>query len=94
MAYIIALALILCALVLPGAEILRLRKRVQRLERRLDALAQRTGNEPLASCWVSKEMRARLRVLKQEGKTAEAVRLLRRQTELPLVDAKEMIDNL
>lgn len=94
MAEKIVLVLILIVLALAELEISKLRKRVQRLERRLDALAQRTGNEPLASCWVSNEMRARLLALKQQGKTVEAVRLLRRQTELPLLDAKEMIDNL
>lgn len=71
-----------------------LKKRIKNQEERIDRLCELTGNDNLSSNWVSSEVKNRLVDLKKDGKTVEAVKLLRDKTQMSLLEAKEYIDEL
>ena len=71
-----------------------LKKRIKNQEERIDRLCELTGNDNLSSNWVSSEVKNRLVDLKKDGKTVEAVKLLRDKTQMSLLEAKEYIDKL
>lgn len=84
MEYVLLLAL--AALLL--AQYLRqraLQERVRRLEEKLDGLAGSTGQEKLQN---------ELKQMKQEGQIVQAVKHLREQTGLDLVQARQLVDRL
>ena len=71
-----------------------LKKKIKNQEERIDKLCELTGNDNLSSNWVSSEVNKRLVDLKKDGKTVEAVKLLRDKTQMSLLEAKEYIDKL
>lgn len=71
-----------------------LKKRIKNQEERINRLCQLTGNDNLSSKWVSSEVKKSLVDLKKDGKTVEAVKLLRDKTKMSLLEAKEYIDEL
>ncbi|WP_343339173.1 hypothetical protein TPELB_15230 [Terrisporobacter petrolearius] len=71
-----------------------LKKRIKNQEERINRLCQLTGNDKLSSKWVSSEVKKSLVDLKKDGKTVEAVKLLRDKTKMSLLEAKEYIDEL
>ena len=71
-----------------------LKKKIKNQEERIDKLCELTGNDNLSSNWVSSEVKKRLVDLKKDGKTVEAVKLLRDKTQMSLLEAKEYIDKL
>lgn len=71
-----------------------LKKRIKNQEERIDRLCKLTGNDKLSSKWVSSEVKKSLVDLKKDGKTVEAVKLLRDKTKMSLLEAKEYIDEL
>lgn len=71
-----------------------LKKRIKNQEERIDRLCKLTGNDNLSSKWVSSEVKKSLVDLKKDGKTVEAVKLLRDKTKMSLLEAKEYIDEL
>lgn len=93
MEYVLLLAL--AALLL--AQYLRqraLQKRVRRLEEKLDGLAGSTGQEKYKMYYIDEKLQNELKQMKQEGQIVQAVKHLREQTGLDLVQARQLVDRL
>ena len=93
MEYVFLLAL--AALLL--AQYLRqraLQERVRRLEEKLDGLAGSTGQEKYKMYYIDEELQNELKQMKQEGQIVQAVKHLREQTGLDLVQARQLVDRL
>ena len=93
MEYVLLLAL--AALLL--AQYLRqraLQERVRWLEEKLDGLAGSTGQEKYKMYYLDKKLQNELKQMKQEGQIVQAVKHLREQTGLDLVQAKQLVDRL
>ena len=93
MEYVLLLAL--AALLL--AQYLRqraLQERVRRLEEKLDGLAGSTGQEKYKIYYIDEKLQNELKQMKQEGQIVQAVKHLREQTGLDLVQAKQLVDRL
>lgn len=80
--------------VLTSVEISSLKKQVRALQVQLNALAQATGHEDLSAWYVTDEVKAQVRALKEDGKVVEAVKMVREATGLSLEDAKHFVDEL
>lgn len=80
--------------VLTSVEISSLKKQVRALQVQLNALAQATGHEDLSDWYVTDEVKAQVRALKEDGKVVEAVKMVREATGLSLEDAKHFVDEL
>lgn len=93
MEYVLLLAL--AALLL--AQYLRqraLQERVRRFEEKLDGLAGSTGQEKYKMYYIDEELQNELKQMKQEGQIVQAVKHLREQTGLDLVQARQLVDRL
>lgn len=93
MEYVLLLAL--AALLL--AQYLRqraLQERVRRLEEKLDGLAGSTGQEKYKMYYIDEKLQNELKQMKREGQIVQAVKHLREQTGLDLVQAKQLVDRL
>lgn len=93
MEYVLLLAL--AALLL--AQYLRqraLQERVRRLEEKLDGLADSTGQEKYKMYYIDEKLQNELKQMKQEGQIVQAVKHLREQTGLDLVQARQLVDRL
>lgn len=93
MEYVLLLAL--AALLL--AQYLRqraLQERVRRLEEKLDGLAGSTGQEKYKMYYLDEKLQKELKQMKQEGQIVQAVKHLREQTGLDLVQARQLVDRL
>lgn len=93
MEYVLLLAL--AALLL--AQYLRqraLQERVRRLEEKLDGLAGSIGQEKYKMYYIDEELQNELKQMKQEGQIVQAVKHLREQTGLDLVQARQLVDRL
>ncbi len=93
MEYLLLLAL--AALLL--AQYLRhraLQERVRRLEERLDSLADSTGHQEYKSYYIDEKLQNKLKQMIQEGQIVQAVKRLREQTGLDLVQARQFVDRL
>lgn len=93
MEYVLLVAL---AALLP-AQFMRQRAlegRVRGLEERLDALAGSTGHEEYKTYYIDDKLRNELVQLKQGGQAVQAVKHLREQTGLDMVQAKRFVDQL
>lgn len=93
MEYVFLLAL--AALLL--AQYLRqraLQERVRRLEEKLDGLAGSTGQEKYKMYYLDEKLQKELKQMKQEGQIVQAVKHLREQTGLDLVQARQLVDRL
>ncbi len=93
MEYVLLLAL--AALLL--AQYLRqraLQERVRRLEEKLDGLAGSTGQEKYKIYYIDEKLQNELKQMKQEGQIVQAVKHLREQTGLDLVQARQLVDRL
>ena len=93
MEYVLLLAL--AALLL--AQYLRqqaLQERVRRLEEKLDGLAGSIGQEKYRLYYIDDKLQNELKQMKQEGQIVQAVKHLREQTGLDLVQARQIVDRL
>lgn len=93
MEYVLLLAL--AALLL--AQYLRqqaLQERVRRLEEKLDGLAGSIGQEKYQLYYIDDKLQNELKQMKQEGQIVQAVKRLREQTGLDLVQARQIVDRL
>ena len=89
-----AIALVCVVGLLVYNEISALKKVIQNQEKRINQLAKLTGLENLSSYWVSDELKEQVIQLKQDGKRVEAIKKVREQTQMDLVEAKQYVDNL
>ena len=80
--------IVMIVAVLTAVEISSLKKQVRALQ------AQATGHEDLSAWYVTDEVKAQVRALKEDGKVVEAVKMVREATGLSLEDAKHFVDEL
>lgn len=80
--------------VLAYTEISSLKKQLRTLQERVDALAKATGNDAVSVMYVPDDVKARAKALKEEGKTVEAVKVIRDSAAMSLEEAKKYIDEL
>lgn len=71
-----------------------LKKRVKMQEDHLNKLCKLTGHENLSSYWVSDELRELVIHLKRTGKEVEAIKKIREQTQMSLIEAKQYVEQL
>ncbi|WP_312648871.1 hypothetical protein [Aminipila sp.] len=88
------LALLLGGGLLAYNEISMLKKRVQSQEKRLNELAEITGNDNLSSFWIADEVKELAIHLKKSGKEVEAIKKIREHTQMTLIEAKHYVDEL
>lgn len=89
-----AIALVFVAGLLAYNEISTLKKVIRNQEKRLNQLAKLTGHEDLSSYSVSDQLKEQVIQLKREGKTIQAIKKIREQTQMDLVEAKQYVDEL
>jgi ribosomal protein L7/L12 len=75
-------------------EVARCEKRYQKLEKKYNELAIKTGNQELATTFISDTDLDEIRQLKAQNKIVQAVKLTRTLTEMGLREAKQYVDNL
>ncbi len=89
---------LLAALICLGAaaywEISSLKKRVKAQQLQIDALCKSTGNGALSAYFVSEEAQKEALRLKNSGKPAEAVKVIRRASAMDLLQAKQYVDQV
>lgn len=71
-----------------------LQERVRRLEERLDSLADSMGHQEYKAYYIDEKLQNKLKQMKQEGQIVQAVKRLREQTGLDLVQARQFVDRL
>ena len=89
---IVLLFIVIC--MLGFNEISVLKKRIKIQEDRLNELCKITGHENLSSYWVSDELKELAIHLKRTGKEVEAIKKIREQTQMSLLEAKQYVENL
>lgn len=87
------MSLIICIALL-NRELSLIKKQLSDQQKQLDALTKLSGHDELASDFLCEETIETLRKLKQEGKTVEAVKLVRVNTKMSLLEAKNYVDDL
>ena len=75
-------------------EIDKLKKQVKSQQKQIDTLCKQTGNEQLATYYISEEDKEYILHLKNSGKEVEAVKKVREVTSMDLVQAKQYVDTL
>lgn len=75
-------------------EIDKLKKQVKFQQKQIDTLCKQTGNEQLATYYISEEDKEYILHLKNSGKEVEAVKKVRDVTSMDLVQAKQYVDTL
>lgn len=71
-----------------------LQKQVKAQQVQLDKLCKETGNQQLATYFISDEEKEYIAHLKNSGKEVEAVKKVREITSMDLVQAKQYVDTL
>lgn len=93
MEYFIVLLFIIAGMLVFN-EISVLKKRIKIEEDRLNELCKLTGHDNLSSYWVSDELKELVIHLKRTGKEVEAIKRIREQTQMSLIEAKQYVENL
>ncbi len=75
-------------------EILTLKKANVNIEKRLNHLAELICHEELSSDWVSEELKEQVLQLKRDGKKVAAIKKIRENTQMDLIEAKQFVDKL
>ncbi|WP_338598204.1 hypothetical protein [Clostridium baratii] len=93
MEYFIVLLFVIVGM-LAFNEISVLKKRIKIQEDRLNELCKITGHDNLSSYWVSDELKEIAIHLKRTGKEVEAIKKIREQTQMSLIEAKQYVEKL
>ncbi|MBM7833184.1 50S ribosomal protein L7/L12 [Clostridium sardiniense] len=93
MDYFISVLLIIGGM-LAFNEISILKKRIKSQEDRINQLCKLTGHNNLSSYWVSDELKELVIHLKRTGKEVEAIKKIREQTQMSLIEAKQYVEKL
>ncbi len=88
------IVLVIIGGVLLFIEIDKLKKQVKSQQKQIDTLCKQTGNEQLATYYISEEDKEYILHLKNSGKEVEAVKKVREVTSMDLVQAKQYVDTL
>lgn len=87
------MSLIICIALL-NRELSLIKKQLSDQQKQLDALTKLSGHDELASDFLCEEVIENLRKLKQEGKIVEAVKIVRVNSKMSLLEAKNYVDDL
>lgn len=87
------MSLIICIALL-NRDLSLIKKKLSDQQKQLDTLTKLSGHDELASDFLCEEDIENLRKLKQEGKTVEAVKLVRVNTKMSLLESKNYVDDL
>ncbi|MFC4780831.1 hypothetical protein ACFO6R_06025 [Eubacterium multiforme] len=71
-----------------------LKKKIKIQEECLNKLCKLTGHDNLSSYWVSDELKEVAIHLKRTGKEVEAIKRIREQTQMSLIEAKQYVEKL
>ena len=93
MEYVISVLLIISGM-LAFNEISILKRRIKSQEDCLNKLCRLTGHDNLSSQWVSDELKKLAIHLKRTGKEVEAIKKIREQTQMSLIEAKQYVEKL
>jgi ribosomal protein L7/L12 len=91
------IALLICAFllgILARNSASQSEKRYQKLAKKFNELAEKTGNPELSTTYLSDADRAKIWQLKAQGETMQAVKLTRELTEMSLAESKQYVDDL
>lgn len=88
------IALVLIVGMLAYNEISELKRIISSQDKRLNQLAKLTGHDDLSSYWVSDELKEQAIQLRRAGKKVEAIKKIREQTQMDLLEAKQYVDQL
>lgn len=86
--------LIIALLTLSSYQNYLLKNHVKELEERFNQLAVDTDHDTLAFNYVSSETKELVLHLKRSGKEVDAVKKLREETRMSLLDAKQYVDGI
>lgn len=75
-------------------EISKLKTIIKNQGEQINQLAKLTGHEELSSYFISDELKEQAIKLKRDGKDIEAIKKIRENTLMDLVEAKEYVDKL
>lgn len=75
-------------------EIDKLKKQVKSQQVQIDTLCKKTGNNELATYYISDEDKEYIVHLKNSGKEVEAIEKVRKITAMELAKAKQYVDSL
>ncbi|WP_312942979.1 hypothetical protein [Oscillibacter sp.] len=89
-----AIALVCISGLLAYNEISALKRKIRDQEKRLNQLAILAGCDFLSSCYVTDEVKKQIIQLKRDGKSVEAVKKIREQTQMNLLEAKQYLNQL
>ena len=89
-----AIALVCIVGLLAYHEISALKREIRSQEKRLDQLAKLTGHGDLSSHLVPDEIKEQAIQLKRDGKEVEAIKKIREETQMDLVEAKKYVEKL
>ncbi|WP_324825222.1 ribosomal protein L7/L12 [Sinanaerobacter sp. ZZT-01] len=79
---------------LMALEISSLKKVIRDLQERLNCLAKLTDHEELSLNWISSELKEQVIQLTRDGKKVEAIKKIRQQTQMGLLEAKQYVEKL
>jgi ribosomal protein L7/L12 len=89
-----AIALVLIVGMLAYNEISALKRKISSQQNRLNQLAKLTGHDDLSSYSVPVELEEQAIQLKRDGKKVQAIKVIREQTQMDLLEAKQYVDQL
>lgn len=72
----------------------KLKNQIKELQKQLNECCRRTGNEEICSYFISDEIKEKVLHLKNSGKRTEAIKEIRLETSMSLLEAKEYVDHL
>lgn len=70
------------------------KEQIEKMQNQIDELCKLTGNQQIASYFISDEDKEYITNLKNSGKEVEAIKKVRELTSMDLVQAKEYVDTL
>ena len=88
-----------CYIIVIGGSLLymkinELQKQIKSQQIQIDKLCKETGNQQLATYFISDEDKEYIAHLKNSGKEVEAVKKVREMTSMDLVQAKQYVETL
>lgn len=75
-------------------ELSKIKAQLRQQQKQIDALCEVTGNKSVSINYISEELKCSLSELKAQGKDVEAIRKLRKATEIDLLEVKEYVNRL
>lgn len=72
----------------------KLKEELSNVKREFDILAVKTGNETLSPYYIGENMEKKMLFFIKKGKKVEAVKFLRQNKKMSLIDARDIVDSV